>query len=135
MGLASLVALDTPHDLIDVEIRTLDEVLDPLSLDRVDVVKIDVQGYEVATLRGMRDCLARLRPVVILEYDAWAWDRASATLPDAFDLFQAAGYDVFRLDDYSKPLSRESSYPDFLDVIAIPQEATGSSSARAVLSS
>ena len=53
MGLASLVALDTPHDLVQVDVRTLDSIVEPLNLDRVDVVKIDVQGYEVAALQGM----------------------------------------------------------------------------------
>lgn len=125
IGLASLVALDTPHDLVDVPVRPLDDVLTALAITRVDVVKIDVQGYEVATLRGMRACLQRCRPTVVLEYDAWAWERAGVGMPDAVTLLEEAGYGVFRLDDAGRegtlPIARGDRVPDFADVLALPQ--------------
>jgi FkbM family methyltransferase len=123
MGLASLVALDTPHDLLDVEIQTLDDVLGRLDLDRVDVVKIDVQGYEVATLLGMRASLKRYRPVVIFEYEAWAWKQAHVQAIDAVELLQAAGYELFRLDEKAqagvRPLGQGFQLPDHLDLLAM----------------
>lgn len=127
MGLASLVALETPHDLIDVDVRRLDDVLDPLALDRVDVIKIDVQGYEMETLRGMGGCLERHRPVVIFEYDAWAWQHANVQPAEAFDLLRAAGYELFRLDQRAKgepqPLASGALLPKFLDLMAVHHAA------------
>jgi FkbM family methyltransferase len=122
IGIASFVALDTPHDLVNVEVRTLDDVLASLGLDRVDTVKIDVNGYEMTTLSGMRACLERYRPMVIFEYDAWAWQQAQARPADAVELLQSAGYEVYTVADHAKPgampLTRESSLPGFLDLIA-----------------
>ena len=122
IGIASFVALDTPHDLVNVEVRTLDEVVASLGLDRVDTVKIDVNGYEMTTLSGMRACLERHRPVVVFEYDGWAWQQAQAKPADAIDLLASSGYEVYTVADYgkpgAKPLTRESKLPGFLDLIA-----------------
>ena len=40
--------------------------LDELALD-VDYVKIDVQGFELRVVRGLRETLARSRPLVMIE--------------------------------------------------------------------
>ena len=122
IGLASFVALDTPHDLVHVEVRTLDEMLSSLDIDRVDAIKIDVNGYEVTTLSGMRGCLERYRPAVVFEYDGWAWQQANAKPADAIGLLQSAGYEVYTVADHAKPgagpLSTDSQLPGFLDLIA-----------------
>ena len=125
LGLASLVALETPHDLVTVEVQKLDDVLASLTVTRVDVIKIDVQGYEMETLHGMRDCLTRHRPVLVFEYDAWAWRQAKVEPRDAFDLLDSAGYDLFRLDGSGptgeRALDRSAGLPDYLDLLAKPR--------------
>ncbi|HUR21341.1 MAG TPA: FkbM family methyltransferase [Vicinamibacterales bacterium] len=122
IAIASLVALDTPHDLVNVEVRTLDDVLASVDPGRVDAIKIDVNGYEVTTLNGMRACLERYRPAVVFEYDGWAWEQAHAQPAEAIELFQSFGYEVHTIADHAKPgatpLSRESQLPGFLDLIA-----------------
>jgi FkbM family methyltransferase len=41
--------------------------LDSLRLDRLDMVKLDVEGMELEVLRGGRDVLGRHRPVMLIE--------------------------------------------------------------------
>lgn len=48
---------------IDVPVKRLDD----LGLDDVGMIKIDVEGHELAVLRGATDTLARNRPAVVVE--------------------------------------------------------------------
>jgi FkbM family methyltransferase len=63
-GLASLRPL-TGSMQVDVMRAKLDGLWDPA--DRVALVKIDVEGAEMAAVRGMSECLKRDAPHVILE--------------------------------------------------------------------
>ncbi len=96
-GMASLVALDTPHDLVEVQVRTFDQVAAPLELQRIDVVKIDVQGYECHTLEGMTASITGYRPVVIFEYEDWALQQAGSTIADFVKFSHDAQYRLFEL--------------------------------------
>jgi FkbM family methyltransferase len=64
-----------PRSATSVPVRPLSSVLLRSDLDRISVVKIDVEGYEVEVLRGLEPLLEQgLRPVLIVEvhtvYDA-----------------------------------------------------------------
>lgn len=44
-----------------------DRYIEALRLARVDLIKLDVEGFELQVLRGLRDSLARYRPLVMME--------------------------------------------------------------------
>ncbi len=48
-----------------VEIRALDELCLDAGIDSVDLLKIDVQGYELHVLRGAEQVLSRTRQVIV----------------------------------------------------------------------
>jgi hypothetical protein len=119
MGLASLVALDTPHDLVDVPVRRLDDVFEQAALPRCDVVKIDVQGYECAVLAGMAGILDRYKPAVVFEYERWAWAKASMGWADAVKVLDSAGYRLWRHEASRLiPVQDAASIPDYSDLVA-----------------
>lgn len=73
-----------------IEIRTLDQVLDSMTLAPPDFIKIDVEGFEGHVLRGAAATLQRHRPVVVLELNHWCLNVFQRTsLPDFFDQLRA----------------------------------------------
>jgi FkbM family methyltransferase len=50
-----------------VTMRTLDEVADEIGLDRIDFMKIDVEGAEAAVILGARRVIEATRPLILLE--------------------------------------------------------------------
>lgn len=59
-----------------------DRYLERLALPVIDLIKIDVEGFELTTLRGLRETLRRHRPIVVLELS----DAARLALADCAEL-------------------------------------------------
>jgi FkbM family methyltransferase len=79
----------------------VDSIVDQLGLERVDFVKVDVEGAEIQTWAGMRTTLSRFRPVVFLEFEASRYPNPAAFLAD----LRAENYAVDYLD-YNGQLQR-----------------------------
>ena len=66
-------------------------------IDRVDLVKIDVEGLEAEVLAGMKAVVARDRPAIVMEYSGTTRARLpdeaalSALVGDGYRLFSIAG--------------------------------------------
>ena len=45
-----------------VPLTTIDKIVNELGLERVDFIKMDIEGAEVAALTGARETLRRFRP-------------------------------------------------------------------------
>ncbi len=56
------------YETISVTMRMLDHEVGPDL--RVDLLKIDTEGLEVAVLRGARALIARCRPIVVFEFES-----------------------------------------------------------------
>lgn len=60
--------LDDPRA---VAVRTLDDLVESLGLQRLDFLKIDTEGFEPQVLAGAQAALARFAPIIYLELNAW----------------------------------------------------------------
>jgi FkbM family methyltransferase len=55
------------HREAKAQVLRLDDALPQLGLDRIDMLKIDVEGFELDVLEGASEALARFRPRVFME--------------------------------------------------------------------
>ena len=72
---------------VDLPIRNADDEVGRLALDRVDYIKIDVEGLEEQVIAALSATIARHRPLMSFEFhgqlaDAGAFGRLTASLPD-----------------------------------------------------
>lgn len=100
-GHASLVLRDTPDsrvtEAVPVKLLRLDDYLREAGIARIDLLKIDVEGSEMAVLRGLGDRLdPRVVKAIQLEYGGATRD-AGVTLRELDRLLSAKGYAFAKL--------------------------------------
>jgi FkbM family methyltransferase len=79
---------------IPVAATTLDLDLSARGIDRVDIVKIDAEGFDLRVIKGMRRLLEGQRVQVLqFEYNE-PWAAAGSTLAEALSILSANGYHV-----------------------------------------
>ena len=86
---------------VTVEQRSLDGLVAVGLIDRAPaVVKIDVEGHEMAVFRGATEMLCRDRPAVCFEFNRKAAASAGWTLTEVQTLLaNLAGYRLFRIGE------------------------------------
>jgi FkbM family methyltransferase len=73
-----------------IVVKTLDDVVAREAPDRLDFVKIDVEGFEQSVIRGGREAFARFRPVVVLELNHWCLNALQRIcVPDFLDFLRS----------------------------------------------
>lgn len=94
----SLVVGVTPNSTgIGVQVSTLDAECEREGMERVDLLKIDAEGYDLNVLKGARKLLEEQRiGVTQFEYSR-GWRNNYATLKEAVEYLEALSYKVFLL--------------------------------------
>ena len=84
------------HAPPDAEFTTLDDLAAEYRLSRLDWVKIDVEGAELAVLQGGRETLARFRPALVIEaHDrVYPFVAAMGSQRQCHDLLTGLGYGI-----------------------------------------
>jgi hypothetical protein len=118
--IVTAVDLKSQFPYTDVRVAPLSAALRDIPVDRIDVIKIDVEGFEGAVLRGSEDVIRRFKPVLFIELDD---DNLLANGDSAralIDHVEAMGYRV--LDGQTElPISatRDLAHCQF-DILCLP---------------
>lgn len=108
----------------EVQTEALDNLLEENGIDRVDVIKVDVEGAEELVLRGATRSLTRYRPVVIFEFNPGCATRLGLSPSGAKDLLKSLGYEFVVLGDCANSNNLESR-PTYFNIVAIPKRPAG----------
>jgi FkbM family methyltransferase len=111
----------TPRkDVVSVPARSLDRVVADAALARVDLIKIDVEGYEWPVLQGAEQTVARFRPHIVFEFDVAYASRGGATAAAIADFFKRHRYRLFAVQrDWFEPV-RDGFWPTCANIWAVP---------------
>lgn len=89
-GLGTLFATeDRPEIIANIELATIDAVVAEQGLDRLAGIKLDIEGAELAAIRGAAETLERLRPWLIVEIGSNTCEAAGYAPGDIFDALPA----------------------------------------------
>ena len=110
----------------EFEVRNASALLEELGIDDVDLVKIDVEGFELEVMTGLKAFLQKCRPVVWVEVGAADADRRLDT--ETLKGFLGGDYRLYRSMPVSPFLTSRkfaefSEIPDdmLVNVIAVPK--------------
>jgi FkbM family methyltransferase len=82
-----------------VPVRRLDDLLREEGLDRLDVLKVDIEGAEAALLRGATAVLREMRPLILMEVLEPALRQQGADPRYVLQALHAADYRVYVVDN------------------------------------
>jgi FkbM family methyltransferase len=83
-------------EMLSIPLRTLDSLREERAF-RPDVMKVDVEGYEIAVLRGAGRILSEDRPILFLEVHPQRIRELGGSLRELGDLLGGYGYRLFDL--------------------------------------
>jgi len=84
----------------NISVRSLDSFIREQAAAQLDLMKIDVEGFELHVLRGGAAAIDRFRPVVTLELNHWCLNAFQRTsVPDFFDALRARFPLLYAVDD------------------------------------
>ena len=96
-----------------VDLTTLDTFATLKELSRLDLIKADIEGWEMRALKGGKDTLKRFRPTLYLEIDGALLARAGDSPEALFDWLGVIGYRGFSTPDL-RPAPRWVGPGDYL---------------------
>ncbi len=92
-GLGTFTGAFDDSDLaVHVPVTTIDDLA--TSIDRVDVIKIDVEGWELEVLQGATETIERFRPTLVVECERRHLRKIGAHEDALFALVKAHRYNI-----------------------------------------
>ncbi|MBP7274635.1 MAG: FkbM family methyltransferase [Kiritimatiellae bacterium] len=96
------IEADEPaYRTVEVDVTTVDDACAELGLPRVDAVKMDIEGSEVAALRGARQTLQTHHPFLVIETHTV---EGRATMEEVVKELRQAGYANIQLGEGPTPM-------------------------------
>jgi len=80
---------------IKVSTISIDQYAELYPLERLDLIKIDIEGAEYAALVGAEKVVRRFRPKIVIEYNRESARRAGSSIEKLDDLLNIYGYDRY----------------------------------------
>jgi len=115
-----------PHDdrnlaMQEIQLVRLDDLVSAGEVSTPTIMKIDVEGAELAVLKGARRVLAQFHPVLILELARHTLEAAGTTQREVVSYLEALGYrmEIIRYMGATSRLDPER-IPEFCNVVCFP---------------
>lgn len=78
-------------------IKIADELTEIQSLSQLDLIKIDVEGFEFQVLKGLKATLKKYLPRIIFEYDHNYWENNGQKIGDCYEFLNSLGYKLYQI--------------------------------------
>jgi FkbM family methyltransferase len=107
----------------EVKVRALDAIVADEGLQRVDLIKLDIEGAEYDALRGAEATIRRFRPAILVELADRTLRHQGAHSGQIWDFLEGRGYTLYGFDANRarlQPAARKPKY-DSENLVAVPR--------------
>jgi len=110
-----------------VSVDRLDDIVRVEGMQRIDVIKLDVEGAELLALQGATETLMRFRPVLLLELSDRTLKHQGCSSKDVWQFLIQNGYKIYAFDNTTgMPVPAERrDYFDAENIIAVTELCEG----------
>jgi len=122
IGLGTLYPVEERQTLIEtISLSSLDDYLRENPIDRLDLIKIDIEGAEIPCLFGAQKTIRKFRPQIILETQEETYMAAGYNPNSLMELFTQLDYEIFRLGNNGELHSVSAkSLKNYQNILARP---------------
>lgn len=104
-----------------IKLTTLDTYLQTNPQERIDVIKIDIEGAELPCLRGAEDTLRRFKPHLIIEIQETSAIAGGYKQADILNFLAPHGYAFFRIGRAGKLIAvNAKTLSSYQNVLCVP---------------
>lgn len=100
----------------------LDFFCETNKIQKIDVIKIDVEGFEMNVLKGSEKLIKQWRPKIICEIDDSLLLQNKIVPADIFNFLQGLNYKIYRLPQMSLVSDRTPTKDIHFDIVALPMK-------------
>jgi len=113
---------DRSQPVEEIQLNTLDNYCEQHAIERLDLIKIDVEGAELDVLRGAQSTLQKYKPFVILELQSETAQSAGNSAEEIISLVESNDYEIYVIGRKTK-LSRldQEALSRFQNVLCVPR--------------
>lgn len=102
----------------EIDFLTLDTYIRKKQINKVDFVKVDVDGYEYKVLVGAKETLQKFSPLILIELGKYTLSNFGDKLEDLVDFLYSLGYSFYSEENFKEYKDKKT----LLD--SIPPEQT-----------
>lgn len=111
---------------LEIDLVTLDQLRETGGIERVDVLKMDVEGAEMRVLRGATKTLQRDKPVLMLEVFDAALRGQGSSAEEVLAYLRSLGFHLYEFDNASgRPVAMRAIAAQSSNIVACHPQGRG----------
>lgn len=102
MAASSIYATKNKKFIQNIRIRRFDDIYRAIGIEKADMIKIDVEGYELEVLLGAREFIAMFKPLILTELSPYFYRRLDESISNKIlDFLIGMGYELYDLIEHT----------------------------------
>lgn len=108
---------------VDVKIITLDEYAKNIGLNRLDLIKADIEGAELLLLKGGEGLINKFKPLIIMELSSHLTLPFGYKKEDVYNMLISQGYFIYKIEKFPLKIINieiDKNPAPFFNVLCVP---------------